>query len=153
MVKSLPFVTLVCVLICLPANAQSWSEEQMDVWNAIEAQWQSDMDQDLTWPERSLHEEFLGWSDAFPVPRGKASIAKWNRYESGLGKTLVQDLKPIGIVVAGNTAVAHYFYSIAVEDDKGEHKTTHGSYTDVLVKADGAWKFLAWRGGAQGSED
>jgi hypothetical protein len=153
MPKILPLAMLICLLLCVPITGQSWSDGQMEVWKVIEAQWQASMDQDSSWPERFLHESFLGWSDELPAPRDKDSIAKWTRYDIGLSKTHAQELKPIGIVLEGNTAVAHYFYSIAVEDKKGEHKTTHGSYTDVLVKSDGAWKFVAWRGGETPSGD
>jgi hypothetical protein len=153
MSKAFPLLTAFCVFVCLPAQGQSWSDEQIEIWKVIEAQWQSDMDRDLSWPDRALHEKFLGWGDAYPVPRDKASIVKWNRYEAELSKTLVKELTPIGIVVEGDTAVAHYFFSTAVEDKQGEHKMTHGSYTDVLVKDGAAWKFLAWRGGEESGGD
>jgi ketosteroid isomerase-like protein len=55
--------------------------------------------------------------------------------------------------VHGNTAVAHYFYTEAAEDRKGERKTTHGRYTDVLVKENGTWQFLAWSGGDNPTKD
>ena len=51
------------------------------------------------------------------------------------------------VFVVGSTAVAHYYYSTAAEDREGERETTHGRYTDVLVKQDGRWMFIAWRGG------
>jgi ketosteroid isomerase-like protein len=58
----------------------------------------------------------------------------------------MQELKPAGIVVVGTTAVAHYYYSTAAEDRDGKRKTTYGRYTDVLIKQDGNWVFIAWRG-------
>jgi ketosteroid isomerase-like protein len=111
------------------------------------------MEEDATWPERFLHESFLGWDNENPAPRDKASTDKWSRYNDENSTTLMQELSPIGIVVHGNTAVAHYFYSEASENRKGERETTHGRYTDVLVRDGGTWRFLAWQGGADPDND
>jgi len=67
---------------------------------------------------------------------------------SGRSFPLQPPVPPIVVTVVGTTAVAHYYYSTAAEDREGKRKTTHGRYTDVLVKNDGEWFFIAWRGGA-----
>ncbi len=136
-----------------PAFGQTWSDEQIEVWNVIEAQWKASMEKDATWTEKYLHEKFLGWSDERPMPRDKCSIHKWGRYGMENSTTLLQELYPVGIVVHGNTAVTHYFYSQASENRKGERKTVHGRYTDILVKENGAWRFLAWSGGDNPTSD
>jgi hypothetical protein len=46
-----------------------------------------------------------------------------------------------------DTAVAHYLYSNATENRDGETDVSNGRYTDVLVRIDGQWKFIAWHGG------
>ena len=129
------------------AIAQDWSPEQTEVWNTIVAQWDASKAKDHTWPERTLHPSFLGWPDEFPMPRDKAGVEEWEKYGSENSKVHVQELSPVGIVVVGSTAVAHYYYSTAAEDRKGRRETTHGRYTDVLVKQDGKGLFIAWRGG------
>jgi hypothetical protein len=62
---------------------------------------------------------------------------------------LLLELYQVGIVVHGNPAVAHYFYSQASENRKGERKTVHGRFTDILIKEkeNGSWPFLSWSGG------
>ena len=67
--------------------------------------------------------------------------------------TLMQELSPFGIIVHGNTAVAHYVYSLTAEDKEGNRKTVHGRYTDVLVKDGENWVFLAWHGGDDPADD
>ncbi|UCC85247.1 MAG: nuclear transport factor 2 family protein [Gemmatimonadota bacterium] len=136
-----------------PGLAQNWSGDQLEVWAVIQAQWQAAMEKDATWPERFLHESFLGWGNENPAPRDKASTDKWTRYGMENSTTLMQELSPIGIVVHDNTAVAHYFYSTASENRKGERETTHGRYTDVLVRDRGTWRFLAWHGGDDPDND
>ena len=51
------------------------------------------------------------------------------------------------IVVNGDIGIAHYLYTSATEDKDGEIETTNGRYTDVLVRTDDGWMFLAWHGG------
>lgn len=137
------------IALGLPATAiaQDWSPEQTEVWNTIVAQWDASKAKDHTWPDTFLHPSFLGWSDEFPMPRNKAGTKEWEKYSSQNSQVEVQELSPVGIVVVGSTAVAHYYYSTATEDREGKRETTHGRYTDVLVKEDGKWLFIAWRGG------
>ncbi len=136
-----------------PASGQTWSDKQLEVWQVIEASWKADMEKDTTWTITYLHEKFLGWNNVRPAPRTKLSIHKWNRYGTENSTTLLQELYPVGIVVHGNTAVVHYFYSQASENRKDERKTVHGRYTDILVKESGTWRFLAWSGGANPTND
>ncbi len=119
----------------------------------IEAQWKASMEKDTSWPDKVLQEKFLGWDIERPMPQDKSSIHSWTRYTIENTTTLLQELYPVGIIVQGNTAVAHYFYSQASENRKGERETSHGRYTDVLVKENGTWQFLAWSGGDNPTKD
>ena len=139
--------------VVAPVFGQTWSDKQLEVWNVIEAQWKASMEKDTTWPDKFLHEKFLGWDNERPMPRVKSSINSWTRYTIENTTTLLQELYPVGIIVQGNTAVAHYFYSQASENRKGERETSHGRYTDVLVKENGTWQFLAWSGGDNPTKD
>ena len=51
------------------------------------------------------------------------------------------------MAVHGDVAVAHYLYTSANEDKDGAGETDNGRYTDVLVRGEDGWKFLAWHGG------
>ena len=129
-------------------RAQTWSPEQREVWEVISGTWEAAMQGDTTWAARSLHERFLGWASDQPAPLGKESMDRWERYYMSNAKTLVQDLHLLGIVVHENTAVAHYYFSTASENRAGERETSHGRFTDVLVREEGTWRLLAWHGGA-----
>ncbi len=135
-----------------PAYGQTWSKKQLEVWKVVEASWKAEMEKE-DWVDTYLHAKALVWSDERPMPRDKSSAQKWNRYGIGNSTTLLQELYPVGIVVHDNTAVVHYFYSQAAEDRKDERKTVHGRFTDVLVKEKGKWKYLAWSGGDNPTDD
>ena len=139
--------------VVAPVFGQTWSDKQQEVWNVIEAQWKASMEKDTTWPDKVLQEKFLGWDNERPMPRDKSPTNSWTRYTNENSTTLLQELYPVGIIVQGNTAVAHYFYSQASENRKGERETSHGRYTDVLVKENGTWQFLAWSGGDNPTKD
>jgi ketosteroid isomerase-like protein len=147
------FVTaLVIGVICIfvvPADSQTWSQEQLEVWKVIQDQWEAAKAKDTSWPERFLHPSFLGWSNENPTPRDKSSTKRWEAYNSANSKTIEQELSPLSIVVVGSTAVAHYYFSTATENYKGERQTSHGRYTDILVKVGDGWQFIAWHGGEE----
>lgn len=134
------------------AHGQTWSKKQLEVWKVIEVSWKAIMDKE-DWTTSYLHEKFLGWDNARPMPQDKSSARKWNRYGIENSTTLLQELYPVGIIVHDNTAIVHYFYSQAAEDRKEERKTVHGRYTDILVKEKGKWRFMGWSGGDNPTND
>jgi hypothetical protein len=45
-------------------------------------------------------------------------------------------------------AIVHYLYTNAVQTKAKKTDVSSGRYTDVLVRDDGAWKFISWHGGS-----
>jgi len=60
---------------------------------------------------------------------------------------LQQELFPISITVTGNVAVVQYHYVVARENYDKKRESVTGQYTDVLIKDNGRWQFIAWTGG------
>jgi hypothetical protein len=146
--ESLTFVLPLVVLIAsLGAGETAVADDAADVILAIEEQWQAVEKGEEDWTEERLHDKFSGWPADSPAPRSKLSTAKWNRFFATQGRMVEHELFFQNIVVDGDIAVAHYFFSSANEDKDGEVEINHGRYTDVLVRTDDGWKFLAWHGG------
>lgn len=129
------------------AVAQDYAEDSADVWSAVERQWDADQKGDRNWVDRMLVEDFSGWDKVAPAPHSKASTKMWDRFDEQRGKPLAHELFPLSIVVNGDVGIAHYLYTQAFEDNKGDIEVTNGRYTDVLVRTEDGWKFLAWHGG------
>ena len=149
MIKRIVFLCLVVGVALFSSSAaysQTWSSEQTEVWDVIKAQWKASSAKE-SWVDQFLADDFQGWNRDTPAPRDKMSQAKWDRYSNENSTSLVNELSPLRIVVHGSTAVAHYYYSTAAEDREGKRETTHGRYTDILVKDGGSWRFIAWQGG------
>jgi ketosteroid isomerase-like protein len=129
------------------ATAQQSTDDAADVILAIEEQWQAVQNGDDDWIDDKLHDRFSAWPNESPAPRSKLSTRKWTRFFATQGRLVEHELYFQNIVVDGDVAVAHYFYTSANEDNDGELEVTNGRYTDVLVRTDDGWKFLAWHGG------
>jgi ketosteroid isomerase-like protein len=131
-------------------NAQSKdnTSDAADVWATIEGQWAAEQEGDNDWLDQSLTDDFSGWPDESPAPRSKSSMKMWDRFSDEQGSTVQHELYPLAIVVHGDVAVAHYLYTSAFKskDDKVEVK--NGRFTDILVRTEDGWKFVAWHGGA-----
>ena len=146
--KKIRFAITVSALLLLgTAIAQDERDDETEVWIVVEAQWDANENGDKDWIDRMLMDGFYGWARETPAPRSVSSTRMWDRFNSEQGKLVAHELYPLEIVVEGDTAIAHYLYSSAYEDKKGDVETSHGRYTDVLVRTEDGWKFLGWHGG------
>lgn len=137
-------------LFLLTPTALLYAQDTPDdaaVWAVIELQWESTQRGDKDWMEELLSESFVGWANDSPAPQTKESITMWQRFQSKQFNGEMHELFPLSIVVQGDTAVAHYLYTNAGKDAEGKSVISSGRYTDVLVREEGAWKFIAWHGG------
>ena len=128
-------------------QAQEASDDTADVWSAVEAAWEADEKDDKRWVDQMLTDDFAGWSKTSPAPRSKSSTQMWDRFAEQQGKSVAHELYPLSIIVHGDIAVAHYLYTNAYKDKEGEVEISNGRYSDILVRSEDGWKFIAWHGG------
>ncbi len=117
------------------------------VWSVIERAWRAEREGDTRWIEELLSADFVGWSLDSPAPRDKSSTRLWTGFTSRHSKMLEYELYPLSIIVHGDTAVAHYLYSSAMQTKGEPLETVTGRFTDVLVRSADGWRFLSWHGG------
>jgi ketosteroid isomerase-like protein len=129
------------------AAAQTWSPEQQEIWRLEEQQWRMAAAKDLSWIETMVHPNLNFWASDQPMPRGRASLARWARYDSTNSTVREQELFPISVTITGNVAVAQYRYQVASENYKKERETVTGRYTDVFIREGNRWLFTTWAGG------
>jgi len=145
-------ISLGITLFTGPAFAQTWSAEQQELWKLEEQQWQMAAAKDTSWMDTMVHPNLRYWETGDPMPRDRASLKRWARYNTENSTVLEQEIFPISATITGNVAVMQYHYIIASENHKKERKTVTGRYTDVLVKENGRWLFVAWAGGDDSEE-
>lgn len=129
------------------AFAQEPEDDEADVWSTIEEEWNASEKKNPKWPQRLMHDDLSAWDKSSPVPRDKDSMEMWYRFNQRTGKLVNHELYALSIVVHTDVAVAHYLYSTAYETKDGDFERSNGRYTDILVRTDDGWKFLAWHGG------
>ena len=139
-------VLLLCT-VADTASAAEWSAEQQEIWKVEQQQWKMSASKDTSWIDTMVHQNMTFWETSAPMPRDKASLKHWSRFDADNVSTLEQELFPISATITGNVAVVQYNYMIARENYKKERETVTGHYTDVLIKDGGHWLFLTWAGG------
>ena len=127
--------------------AQDTGDDAADVWATIEAQWQAAEGGDSDWIDEYLTSDFSGWPNEAPAPRSRSSSRLWTEFANSQRKTLEHELYPLAIVVHDDVAIAHYLYTNAIESNDDDVEVSNGRFTDILVRTDDGWKFLAWHGG------
>lgn len=142
------FWSVAMLLLCSTGVAQDIRDDEADVLLTIEREWQAAQKGDHDKVDGMLADNFMGWSRSSPAPRSKKSTSKWSRLsDKEIGKVLRYELYPLSITVHGDVAVAHYLYSTAFKAKDGAVRMRNGRYTDVLIRDEGGWKFVAWHGG------
>ena len=140
----------VAVALCALAGAaiaDTASTDQQDIWKVEQQQWKQAAAKDDSWLDTLVHPNLRYWETGSPMPRDRASLKHWARYNNESGTVLEQELFPISTTVTGNVAVVQYNYLMARENLKKEREVVTGHYTDVLMKDGGKWMFIAWEGG------
>ena len=141
------FLTALVLTASGAALGQGAADDAADVILTVEEQWEAEQEGDKDWIAEKLHEKFSGWTKEAPAPRSKSSTELWDRFSDTQGRMIEHELYFQNIVVQGDVAIAHYFYTSAYEDKDDEVEISNGRYTDVLLRTEDGWKFIAWHGG------
>ena len=126
MMKTAVSVLALCA-VAGSAYAAEWTAEQQEIWNFEQQQWQMSKAKDLSWIDTMVHQNMRFWETGSPMPRDKASLKHWSRYDSDSSTTLEQELFPISATITGNIAVVQYHYMVASENYKKERDDDHWS--------------------------
>ena len=129
------------------AGAQDVGDDEADVLLSIEREWEASRKGDQDKVDDMLSDDFMGWGKGSPAPRSKTSTSNWSRFETQMGRVVRYEIYPLSITIHDDVAVAHYLYSRAFKDKEGKIEISNGRYTDILVRSEDGWKFIAWHGG------
>ena len=139
------------VLLCTGfAQAQQWSDEQLEVWDRVETCTNFFYAQNADGMLDCIHDDFSGFLYGEPIPRGKDNFATIGRYFMENVKVAASEMRPLAIIVRGDFAVVHY-YGFAVYE--GSLEVSQDRWTDILVREDGVWRWIADHGGTVPSDN
>jgi len=144
-----PMALLIVFLVgvSFQTYAQSWSDEQKDVWAGVEKYWEISSKGDAQGFLNYFDDSYIGWSYASKVPQSKSNTSKWIKHDMSKNSTVLYTLTPVNIWVDGDFAFANYFYNQIEKDKDGKEKPTAGHWTDILKKKNGKWLLVGDRGG------
>ena len=128
------------------ALAQEWSAEQQDVWKAVGNWWELLTNNDAEGIKALIHKDYAGWGWGDNATEGYAESLRWANHMVPKGKIAYINLKPLDILVMGDVAVIHYYYSKFQSVD-GKETVERGRWTDVWKKEGGKWLLIADSGG------
>ena len=100
-----------------------------------------------------VHDDYMGWSVDAPMPASKASSNKWMSFWAANNSIAMYEITPLTILIHGDVAVAHYYYSSVSKDKEGKMDNVQGRWTDILVKQGDRWVLFADHGGAAPEDD
>jgi ketosteroid isomerase-like protein len=147
-------ITLLIAIFLIPGavlrntvNAQEWSAAQKEVWKVENDCWTAFAKGDVPGFLEYFHPDYMGWDDNSPLPNTKTDTQKWFQLFVQGTQVLMYDIKPVGIRVFGDFAIADYYYSFVFDKD-GKKKTEDGRWTDILMKQGTKWLLIGDNGGA-----
>ena len=137
------FVTLVFFVCSAQAQEPTWNKSQMEVWEVVQQSWVDDVAENGNWPANYVHNNYVTWGADSGGPSYKDSAIKQSRYDDESSDTLIYENSPASITVAGDTAVVNYYSTTVSTSSEGKPKRTVTRISEVLVKNDKKWMFLA----------
>ena len=143
---SIAFITI-AIALPLSIQAQETPAEQ-EAWDALvecSGAWdRGDLETGLA----CTHDDFVGWRLEDPVPRTKESSKMIDLYLAETSETKASALRPLSVKVYGNMAIIHYYYMGIVAVQGGEDERITYRWTDIMIKEDGKWQWIADHGGS-----
>ena len=116
------------------AIGQEWTAEQKEVWEAVQANWETLKKGDVEAALAMKHEDAVVWFASAPKPLKKEFLGytykSWFDYE----KPTTAKLKPLNINIFGNVANVYYLYKY-----EGEKLSDIGRALVTLVKQGNTW--------------
>jgi len=111
------------------ASAQDVTDDEANVLLTIEREWEASRKGDQDKIDDMLTADFMGWDKTSPAPRSKTSTSNWSRFSAEMGRIVRYEIYPLSITVHDDMAIAHYLYSTAFKDKKGEIEISNGAST------------------------
>jgi len=138
-------MALIMAVAAFNGNALSLDKQQAEVWNVVLGSYKDIDKRDNNWTDKWVTEDAMVWGSSTPMPRNRSSVKRWEKFQFEDGSiNNIAEYSPTAIVVHGNTAVAHYYYSNGTTSKKGTQNVSHGRCSDTLVRDNKSWKFIAW---------
>ena len=139
------FLLVVFVLSSsVTATAQQWSPEQQEVWEFEKHCWQLGLEKNMEERKACFHEDYVGWYSTDPVPMPYSDTVVIRYVEKD--RSVAYNMTPHSIMIHGNVAIIHLSGFTVEPGDDGKDKSVWDHWTDIALKEDGKWSWIADHG-------
>jgi hypothetical protein len=139
----LAFVLFAVLMLPAAATAQQWSAEQQEVWE-FELGCQVSKEAFL----ECFHEDYVAWGNgSLGVPTNRADMLEIGGRRWDENEIVFLHMKPLSIDVRGDMAVVLVIYTVTERNrETGAISTSIERWTDICLKEDGQWYWIADHG-------
>ena len=129
------------------AVAQEWSEEQKEVWAAVETIFDLYVNKDLEGIMDCIHDDFITWPNQDALPTNKASTRKSFTYQFKMFEVSIYEIKPVAIKIYGSVAIVQFYYWGVDKYVEGKEVNSSGRRTYIFMKERDKWIWIGHHGG------
>ena len=123
--------------------ASQASENEQAIWKLEHEYWRHVQENDLPAYVALWHKDFLGWPHVSAVPVRKDHITDWITSNTSKGLSFKpMELKPAGVQITGDIAVAYYGMTYAWLDKDGKGAAVTIRVTHTWLKAGKDWQII-----------
>jgi ketosteroid isomerase-like protein len=149
------FYMLLVLMIPLSSQAQEWTAEQLEVWSRLLQCYENINSHDIVTRLSCHHKDYSGWWGEDPVPtHGSEELVK--HYVENVKANMMEfyyEHIPLDIMIYGDVAILHYMLKTVTAQKDKDDKTTWIKWTDIMLKENGQWNWIADHGNAVESDD
>lgn len=149
MTRKLTPYSLAIAIVVLPASvqAQQWTPQQQEVWQAVEDCWAAWFAKDKDTHKACFHDDYQFWPASQAAPFGKDRLDAFWTHVRDAQRALAYDVDPVRIAVHGDAALVHWSGLVWYGDSDGGVADAE-SYQEamMMVLEDGRWQFFGGAG-------
>jgi hypothetical protein len=119
-----------------------WSDEQLEVWKAVENLWEVSTKGTLADVEGLVHDDYRGWNNIDPLPYDKEKWKKYRSYYEDKSKITFYDIDPVAIDIFEKMAIVHYFHYFVVKTGEDEENERTGHQINIMMKEGDKWLII-----------
>ena len=136
---------LIAFLAATSLTAQEWTEDQLEVWKVSQDMWEKWKTKDFDGAFANIHDSYQGWNNESPLPMSKKKWMDQMKPYMEMMSDLTYSNEPARIVVVGDAAVIHYYFSYSFVITQGEKKkqiSNKGKYSEFYARDKGQWMMI-----------
>ena len=123
--------------------AQTWSEEQKEVWTVVDSIWKAMTEKNVDLVNDLIDESYRGWHSGEPAPKTKPEILPWMDRFMGKQKLDLYSIHPLAIDIYEDMAIVFYSSQMILVNADGTEMKSTGNMMDIYRNRGDKWRLIA----------